>query len=73
MAGSRVPLLAWFAAIENLLKNPQAAMAELMAATNLSRIATVRMMARKIRATLLAPQRSHLLAELDNVFTGVNA
>jgi transposase-like protein len=73
MAGSRVPLLAWFAAIESLLKNPQAAMAELMAATNLSRTATVRTMARKIRAALVASQRSQLLAELDNVFTGVNA
>ncbi len=65
MAASRVPLLAWFRAIELLERNPQASLVELQAATKLGRQGTVRRMAQKIRAAQNSPNRTQLLAGLD--------
>ncbi len=72
MERSRVALLAWFRAIETLLNNPAASTAELAAATDIRREATVRHVARQVRQAMNSSQRSSLLAGLDRVL-GVSA
>ena len=68
MERSRVGLLSWFCAIEALLKDPMMSTMELSVVTGIRRHGTVRRMAGKIRRAMDSPQRSDLLARLDQVF-----
>ena len=68
MERSRAPLRAWFCAIETLLVDPSASTAELSRVTGIRREGTVRRVAEKIRKAMSSPQRTILLAGLDQVF-----
>ena len=68
MAGSPLRLSVWFSAIRNIVRHPKMPATEMAAALGLRRLPTVRGLARKIRATLDVPERSDLLAGLDEVF-----
>ena len=68
MERSRAPLCAWFCAIETLLVNPSASTAELSLVMGIRRAGTVRRIAEKIRQALSSPQKTVLLAGLDQVF-----
>jgi hypothetical protein len=68
MAGSRVGLLAWFRAIELLLRRPQASAVELSTATGIERPATLRRLAARIRQALATQTASEQLAGLDRYF-----
>ncbi len=68
MADSPVPLVTWFKAVGIVAHNPDIAIAELQRELALSRRATVRGMAAKIRAALTADDRTELLAGLDRYF-----
>ena len=65
MAGSRLPLQAWFTSIRMLLQDDQTSTKQLSDVTGITRHATVRRMAEKIRQALTSPARSQLLAGLD--------
>jgi hypothetical protein len=69
MAGSALPLRDWFTAISMILDNPQIANSQLQRQLRLSRSATVRTLARRIRIALLADNRTELLAGLDRTDT----
>ncbi len=68
LAGSHVPLRAWFLAIECLLRHSDATTAEVAEATGIGRPETVRCVAKKIRAAFASPEVSRRLAGLDAVF-----
>jgi hypothetical protein len=68
MEKSRLGLLAWFRTIEAVLGNPSLSTTELSAASGIRREGTVRRMASQIREAMNSPQRSVLLAGLDQVF-----
>ena len=68
MADSPVPLVTWFKAVGIVVHNPDIAIAELQRELALSRRATVRGMAAKIRAALTVDDRTALLAGLDRHF-----
>jgi len=65
MARSRVPLRTWFEAIRWLLWQPTIATGDLAAKLGVRRPATVRTMARRIRAAMAEEEASQLLAGLD--------
>jgi hypothetical protein len=67
MARSPLPLTYWFAAIDALLRNPNATTAELARASGIRRRATARRVAAAIRAAMNSPHVSQLLAGLDRV------
>jgi hypothetical protein len=69
MAGSALPLCNWFTAIRMILDNPHIATSELQRQLCLSRSATVRALARRIRSAILADNRTELLAGLDRTDT----
>jgi hypothetical protein len=69
MADSPLPLVTWFAAIWFVASNPAITTLDLQRQLRLSRTATVRAMAAKIRATLTADGRTALLAGLDRYLT----
>ncbi len=72
MEGSRIGVLSWFRAVELMVKNPSASMADLVAVTKIGRQGTIRKMLGKIRQAMNSPDRSRLLAGLDLVFTDGN-
>lgn len=69
MAGSQLPLAAWFAAIGLLCAFPDASITELAAATGVPRKATLRGMRCKILAAIRSPAASERLAGLERVYT----
>ena len=72
MADSPLPLVTWFAAIRIIVDEPAMAISGLQQRMGLARPATVRKIAAKIRAALVAEDRSDLLAGLDH-FLGLPA
>lgn len=68
MEKSRLGLMAWFRAIEALLRNESVSTADLSVATGIRRKGTVRRMAGRIRPAMKSPERSSLLAGLDRIF-----
>jgi hypothetical protein len=73
MANSPIPLVAWFAAIRLLLWRPTINNAELAEKLGIGREATVRGMAKKIRAAIASKDASDLLAGLDAEHAGTRA
>jgi len=73
MANSPMPLTTWFTAIWLMLWRPTITTAELVSTLGITRIMTVRNMARKIRAAMSAADASDLLAGLDNCYTKCQA
>jgi hypothetical protein len=69
MADSPLPLLTWFTAIWFVLASPNISTVELQRQLRLSRAATVRALATKIRAALTAEDRTAMLVGLDRYFT----
>lgn len=65
MAHSPLRLVPWFAAIGAIVDNPQIDTADLAQATQVTRLSTVRSMAKKIRTALATEDASRLLAGLD--------
>jgi hypothetical protein len=65
MSDSPLPLSIWFSAIRLVVSNPDIATGQLQTRLCISRAATVRGMANKINAALLANDRTALLAGLD--------
>jgi transposase-like protein len=70
LAGSPLPLTAWFAAIGALVGDPYLGTNVLAQVVGVRRLATVRQLAQKIRAALSSPQRTEELAGLDEFFEG---
>ena len=68
MAGSHLSLLIWFQAIATIIHDPAVATADLLAATGLTRAATARSLAKRIRQALEADDRTTQLAGLGQVF-----
>jgi transposase-like protein len=68
MAGSRLRLSIWFAAIRRMVLDPASSIAELMAATGIAREATARRLAQEISAAQRSANRTELLAGLDLLF-----
>jgi hypothetical protein len=68
MERSALPLTSWFMAIERLLHERGISATELAAATGITRIGTVRRIARRIREALNSSHATELLAGLDKVF-----
>jgi len=68
MAGSPLRLITWFRAIRCLVLRPNAATHDLATEMGVRRLATVRRVAETIRAALLSPRATELLAGLDEVF-----
>ena len=68
MAGSRLPLVKWFRAVRTILLDPDISTAELSEKTGITRAATARQVAAKIRAALATPNVTELLAGLDHYF-----
>jgi hypothetical protein len=68
LASSRIGLRNWFQLIEAVLRDPQASITQLAAASGLDRRGTVRKLADRIREPLAGPDASQLLAGLDVVF-----
>jgi hypothetical protein len=71
MEDSALPLMKWFKAIRLLLLRPGVATAELSETLEIGRAATVRAIAKKIRAAVRAEDASMQLAGLDLVFLDV--
>jgi len=65
MADSALPLKIWFDAIQFLLVDPNLSAAELQRRLSIRRVATVRALARRVRAALTADDCTMLLAGLD--------
>jgi hypothetical protein len=68
MAGSGLPLLAWFEAIRQLLARPTTGTAELAERLQIRRPATVRNLAKRIRSAMTADDASERLAGLDHYY-----
>jgi hypothetical protein len=68
MAGSRLPLLTWFAAIKAILERPVITTGELMEVTQIARPTTVRSLRRKVLEALASATSTEALAGLDQVF-----
>ncbi len=73
MADSPLPLVVWFMAIRLLLWRPATTTAELATKLNITRPATVRNVAGKIRAAMAAENTSDLLAGLDVYYARCDA
>jgi hypothetical protein len=69
MADSALPLKIWFDAIQLLFVDPNLSAAELQRRLSIRRIATVRALARRVRAALTADDCTMLLAGLDQKLT----
>jgi hypothetical protein len=67
MAGSHLPLRIWFIAIQHLLCNPGATLAQLAAATGVRRPATLRRVAESVREAMESPRMSDRLVGLDQM------
>ncbi len=61
-AKSRVPLLAWFVVVEQVISRPQITTAELAGVLPITRPATMGMLIRKVTAALVSPEAERLLA-----------
>jgi hypothetical protein len=72
MAGSKLPLLTWFRAIEMLLRSPAIALTEFMAGIPIQRAATARGVIRKILHERQAADASARLAGLESVYARRN-
>lgn len=68
MERSSLPLVTWFAAIRVLLLSPTISTSELSKMVGIKRGPTVRSVAKKIRAAMVSPDSSNLLASLDLVY-----
>jgi hypothetical protein len=68
MERSSLPLTRWFAAIQRMLQNDNVTTEELATVTGIRRMATVRLMAKKIREGLRSDRARELLAGLSEVF-----
>jgi transposase-like protein len=68
MAGSRLPLTQWFAAIRVLLCHPGTTVSELAQEIGVRRMSTVRSVVKSIRAAIGSDKAQELLAGLDRLF-----
>lgn len=73
MAGSPLRLSVWFPAIGLVLRQPELPAPELAEALGIRRLSTVRGIIRKVRDALESPNRSRLLAGLDELLSPVPA
>lgn len=68
MAGSRMPLAKWFAAIRTLLCHPETTLSDLAQAIGVRRLSTVRSVEKSIKAAMESENAGELLAGLDRLF-----
>ena len=68
MQHSRLPLVTWFGAIEQVLRRPAIRPAELAESIGVQRLATLRSLIQRIRAAAASRSADRLLAGLQNHF-----